>query len=122
MDLCEITIIGSLGQDPAERETANGSMVTFSVATNSISRGEKSVIWHNIVTFGKTAEICSSLLTKGSKVFIQGRLDVNKFKKEGEATERIRYDVIPFKVICLSSERAKTPESDGYDPTVTVPF
>ena len=112
MDLCEITIIGSLGQDPAERDTATGSMVTFSVATNSISRGEKTVIWHNIVTFGKTAEICSSLLTKGSKVFLQGRLDVNKFTKEGEATERIRYNVIPFKGICLSSDRDKASTSD----------
>lgn len=113
MDLCEITLIGSLGQDPAKRPTENGSMVTFSVATNALNRGEKTVIWHNIVTFGKTAEICINFLTKGSKVFIQGRLELNKYKKEGETTERIRYDVLPFKVISLSSEKNKESLDDN---------
>ncbi len=107
MDLCELTIIGSLGQDPEERSTTNGSMVTFSVATNSVSKGDKKVIWHNIVTFDKLAAVCTELLTKGSKVYIHGRLESYKYKKEGEATDRIRYDIIPFKVILLSSGRDK---------------
>jgi len=73
-------IIGNLTKTPEVRTTPNGISVTsFGVATNFIwtdasgNRQEK-VEFHNIVAWRKLAEICGQYLRKGSKVYIEGRL------------------------------------------------
>ena len=71
-------IIGNLGRDPEMRYTQGGQAVTnFSVATNRrwVGRdGEpgEATEWHNIVAWGKLAEICNEYLSKGSSVYIRG--------------------------------------------------
>lgn len=79
-----IIIVGNLGRAPEMRYTPTGKPVTaFSVATNrqyTTSNGEvvKETIWFRITTWGKQAEVCNKYLTKGSKVFIEGRLTSDK--------------------------------------------
>ena len=84
-------IIGSVGRDPEVRHTSGGTaVVNMSVATSESWRdkqtGEKkdSTEWHNVTIFGKLAEIAGQYLTKGSKVYIEGRLQTRKWQdKEG---------------------------------------
>lgn len=83
-------LIGRLGKDPEVRYTPDGAMVTrFSVATDEQwkdKNGEKvqRTEWHNIVTFGKLAEICGNYLTKGLLVYIEGPIRTRSWEgKDG---------------------------------------
>lgn len=74
-----VIIVGNLTRDPEMRYTPQGHAVTsFGVATNRrwVSDGQEreSVEYHNVVAWNKLAEICSQLLSKGRKVYVQGRL------------------------------------------------
>jgi len=78
-------LIGRLGKDPEMRFTQNGRPVTnFSIATNenwTDQAGERQerTEWHRIVTWGKLAENCAKLLSKGKLVFIEGRLQTRSW-------------------------------------------
>lgn len=78
--LNRVQLIGNLTRDPELRYTPNGNGVcTFSVATNrswTTDSGEKreEVDFHRIVAWNKLAELCSQFLTKGRKVYVEGRL------------------------------------------------
>lgn len=96
-------IIGRLGQDPDIRYTQSGTAVAnMSVATNhSIKQdGEwtEATEWHRIVVWGKMAEACAEYLSKGSQVFISGRLQTRSWDdKDGVkrwATEIVAQDII----------------------------
>lgn len=86
------TIMGNVTADPTMRTTQNGtSVVTFAIATNrdyTDSEGNKqeSAEFHNIVAFGKLAEICNDLLQKGSQVLVEGRLQTRKWDDESGKT------------------------------------
>ncbi|MDT7828614.1 single-stranded DNA-binding protein [Pricia sp. S334] len=86
-----VQLIGNLGQDPEIMDLENGSkLAKFSIATSDYyknAKGEKveDTQWHNIVAWGKTAEIVESYLTKGKQVAIEGKLMHRTYEtKEGE--------------------------------------
>ena len=76
----KVQLIGNLGQIPEVRTTENGKKVArFSIATNDTYRnanGEKvsETSWHNVVAWGKLAEIAEKYLTKGKEVAVEGKL------------------------------------------------
>lgn len=76
----KIIIIGNVGRDPEMRYTQGGNSVTsFSVADNNkytTRDGEKheETEWFNVSAFGRQAEICNQYLSKGSQVYIEGRV------------------------------------------------
>ena len=82
-------LIGNLGKDPETRYTQNGAAVTnFSIATterwkDKDGQQQEQTEWHRIVTFGRLAEICSEYLNKGSKVYIEGRLQTRSWEQDG---------------------------------------
>lgn len=83
-------ILGNLGKDPEVRYMASGSAVTsITVATSESWKdkqtGEKEerTEWHNITAFGKLAEIMEKYLKKGSKVYIEGKIQTDKYEKDG---------------------------------------
>ncbi|MCU4137940.1 MAG: Single-stranded DNA-binding protein [Thermodesulfobacteria bacterium] len=85
MSINKVILIGRLGADPEIRYTLDGRPVaTFRIATNEvrIRNGEKEILteWHRIVAFGRLAEICGEYLSKGSQVYIEGRLRTRKFE------------------------------------------
>lgn len=87
----KVIILGNLGKDPESKHTANGTSVSnFSVATSETwkdkSTGERkeATEWHRVVAFGRTAEVVNEYLTKGSKVFVEGKIQTRKWQdKEG---------------------------------------
>jgi single-strand DNA-binding protein len=87
-------IVGNLTRDPEMRYTPNGqSVTTFGVATNrrwaSGEEQHEETEFHNVVAWGKLAEICSQLLKKGRKVYIEGRLQTRSWEgKDGVARRR----------------------------------
>lgn len=86
----KVQLIGNLGNAPEIRNTESGKkLVKFSVATNEIynnSKGEKvkETQWHNVIAWGKLAEIAEKYLHKGSEIAVEGRLITRNYNdKEG---------------------------------------
>ena len=87
----KVTLIGNLGNDPEVRYGKNGNAVAnVSLATAESWRDKDSgeqqerTEWHRVVFFGRLAEIVSEYLHKGSQVYVEGRLQTNKWQdKEG---------------------------------------
>lgn len=88
----KVILIGNLGVDPEVRYSPNGSAVTnIRIATSESWRDKQTgdtqerTEWHRVVFFGKLAEIAGEYLRKGSKVYIDGRLQTRKWQnKEGQ--------------------------------------
>lgn len=89
--LNKVMLIGNLGRDPEIRYSQQGTaVVNFSIATseqwtdrNTGERQEKTE-WHRIVVFGKQAEVCEKYLSKGSPIYIEGRLQTRNYEKDGQ--------------------------------------
>lgn len=81
----KVILLGNLGRDPEVKATSSGSSIAnFSIATSRKVNGETQTEWHNIVAFGKVAEICAQYLRKGSSVYIEGRLRTRDWVKDGQ--------------------------------------
>jgi len=112
-------IIGNLVRDPEMRYTPGGHAVTsFSVATNRswVSDGteKEEVEFHNVVAWNKLAELCSQLLSKGRKVYIQGRLQTRSWDDQN-GNKRYRTEIVAEDMVILDSRR------DKIEGTVDVP-
>ena len=96
----QISLIGNLGRDPEMSYLPSGTAVTkFTLAVNRRQRNkeggerQEETDWFHIVAWEKLAEICNNYLHKGSKVFIQGRMQSHKYTDKN-GVERIVWEVI----------------------------
>jgi len=122
----KIAIIGNLGSDPEMRYFDDGNAMTnFSVATSRKWRDgngneKEETTWFRVTTNGKTAEACNQFLTKGSKVFVEGRWkpDPNtgspKIWSKQDGTSGASFEIVANEVKFLSG-RNDTP-ADGQTP------
>ena len=101
-------LIGNLGADPELRYTQNGKAVaSFSLATTERRKGQDGQVqelseWHRIVTWGKLAEICGQYLSKGSKVYIEGKIQTRKWQDQG-GVDRYTTEIVAHEMKMLSS-------------------
>lgn len=108
--LNRVQLIGNLTRDPELRYTPQGSAVcTFGVATNrswTTDNGEKKedVEFHKIVAWNKLAELCSQLLTKGRKVFVEGRISSRSWTGQ-DGQQRNTTEIVIEDMIILDSRR-----------------
>jgi single-strand DNA-binding protein len=128
----KVILIGSLGKDPETRFTGSGKAVTnFSMATNENWKdraGEKQerTEWHRIVAWGKLAEICDKLLSKGKQVYVEGRIQTRAWD-DREGNKKYTTEIIADRMQLLSAMDKpeagpkETPQDDsgGFDD---VPF
>lgn len=88
--LNRVQLIGRLGRDPEVRHTPSGKKVTsFSLAVDRRWRSSEGEIkdatdWFQIVAWGRLGEICSQYLSKGRLVYIEGRLQTDRYEHQGE--------------------------------------
>lgn len=88
----KVILIGNLGRDPELKSLPSGQPVAnFSIATSekwkdkSTGESKEQTEWHNIIMFGKLAEIAGQYLKKGSSIFVEGRLQTRKWQdKNGQ--------------------------------------
>lgn len=111
------TIIGNITRDPETKSTTQGTNVTtFSVATNlrwTSQAGEKkeSTEYHNIVTWRRLAEICGQYLKKGSKVYVEGRIQTRSWD-DAQGQKHWRTEIVADNVIMLDRPAAKNNNDD----------
>lgn len=111
MDLNRATIIGNLTRDPEVRSTPNGrSVCSIGVATNRFwtdTNGvkQKQAEFHNVVLWGKLADIAGQYLKKGQKVYFEGRLQTRDWTGQ-DGAKRTRTEIIADNMIMLGSRGA----------------
>lgn len=109
MDLNKAMIIGRLTRDPEGRTTPQGTPVTsFSVATNfrwkdQSGNLQEKVEYHDIVAWRRLAEVINQYLKKGSKVYIEGRLQTRSWDDQS-GNKRYRTEIIADNMIMLDSK------------------
>ncbi len=106
MNLNKAMIIGNLTRDPEIRNTPTGQTVaSFGVATNFVwtdTSGQKQerVEFHNVVAWRRLAEICGQYLKKGSKVYIEGRLQTSDWAGQ-DGVKKYKTEIITENMIML---------------------
>ncbi len=109
MDLNKATIIGRLTNDPEARTTPSGqTVVSFSVATNfrwTDANGQKQdkAEFHNIVAWRKLAETITTYLKKGSRIYVEGRLQTRSWDDQN-GVKKYRTEIIADNMIMLDSK------------------
>ncbi|RZK01644.1 MAG: single-stranded DNA-binding protein [Flavobacterium sp.] len=105
----KVQLIGNLGNAPEIRTTESGKkLARFSVATNetySNAKGEKvkETQWHNLIAWGKTAEIVEKYLAKGSEVVIEGKL-INRSYTDKEGNKKYVTEVEVAELLMLGAK------------------
>ena len=127
MNLNKVFVLGNLTRDPEQRNLPSGQTVaSFGVATNRFftdqnQEKKQEAEFHNVVLFGRLAEIASQYLNKGSLVLIEGRLRTRNWQ-DSSGTKRYRTEIIaermqlgPKGVSRPPSEIPETPKTPAED-------
>ncbi|MBI4032482.1 single-stranded DNA-binding protein [Candidatus Berkelbacteria bacterium] len=110
-DFNQAIILGNLTRDPELRSTTSGqSVVSFSVATNrrwtnKDGQQQEDTEFHNVVAWGKLAEICAQILSKGRKVLVAGRLKTRSWEGQ-DGAKRFTTEIIADQVSAVGPARA----------------
>lgn len=118
----KVILIGNLGRDPELKSMPSGQPVAnFSIATSekwkdkSTGETKEQTEWHNIIMFGKLAEIAGQYLKKGSSVFIEGRLQTRKWQdKTGQ--DRYTTEIIANEMKMLGSRGDQSGSQPAQQP------
>ncbi len=108
--LCKVIVIGNLGRDPEKRYTQDGRPVTrFSVAATTRRRerdGEWAdhTEWFSVTVFGRQAETLAERVTKGTRVYVEGRLESRQYESQN-GNKGFSLDVIANEVIVLDTRQ-----------------
>lgn len=128
LNLNRAMILGNLTRDPEVRFTPAGqSVATFAVATNrrwttKEGQTQESAEYHDVVAWGKLAEICQQFLKKGQRVYVEGRLQTRSWEGQ-DGAKRNRTEIIAENVISLDRGPATTGafgEAAKVDPSVST--
>jgi len=115
----KVILIGNLGADPEIRYTANGTAVaTLSLATSRKWKDrdgnmQDETEWHRVIAWAQRAEFCGNYLSKGSKVYVEGRLQTRKWKDQS-GNDRYTTEIIADNVQNLTP-RGATSSSGGFE-------
>ena len=106
-----VQLIGLLGKDPEVKSLENGRQMTkFSIATNETyknAQGEKvtDTTWHNLVAWGKTADIVEKYVRKGDKICVEGKL-VNRNYEDKDGKKHYVTEIEAREILMLGQKKA----------------
>ena len=106
----KVILVGNLGKDPELRFMPNGNAVAnFTVATSESWKDQQGVQqerteWHNIVMYKRLAEIAGEYLKKGSKVYLEGKLQTSKWQDQTSDQDRYKTEINATEMQMLDSK------------------
>jgi single-strand DNA-binding protein len=123
----KVILVGNLGKDPEQRFMPNGKAVAnFSIATSEAWKDKQTgdqkekTEWHNIVMFDRLAEIAAEYLTKGSSVYVEGKLQTRKWQdKDGK--DRYTTEIVAHEMQMLGGGKQKAEAPKAARPIATEP-
>ncbi|SRR3989338_5113172 len=116
----KVVLIGNLTRDPESKQTGNGqSIVTFGMATNRewvTQSGEKKSLaeFHNVVAWGRLADICSQYLKKGKFVYVEGYLKTRSWDSP-EGVRIFKTEIVAQDMIMLEKRPREEGVSEEFD-------
>src|SRR5688572_22263618 len=96
----KVILVGNLGRDPEVRSLPSGQPVaSFSVATSRRFKDregqrQEQTEWHNVVCFGKQAEIAAQYLTKGKQIFVEGRIKTRSWDDKTSGEKKYKTEIV----------------------------
>jgi single-strand DNA-binding protein len=125
----KVILLGNVGKDPEIRSTPGGTMVAnFTLATSDRQKDAQGnwqdrTEWHNLVAFGRTAEIIRDYVKKGAKLFIEGKIQTRSWDDKESGQKRYRTEIIVNDLSLLSGReegaggysRGSSSGTSGYD-------
>ena len=93
-------LVGNLGRDPEIRSTPSGQQVaSFSLATNRKWRDrdgnrQEQTEWHDIVCWGRQAEVAGQYLTKGKQIYVEGRIQTRSWEDKQSGEKKYRTEIV----------------------------
>ena len=119
-DLNQCNFIGRLGADPETRYAASGDPVcSFRIAVGWKTKEKEGAEWVSITAFGKLAEICGQYLTKGSQVFVSGRMKTDEYEKDG--IKRYSTKIVADRMQMLGGRSDDAPKQQKAQSEKTAP-
>jgi single-strand DNA-binding protein len=126
MSINKAILVGNLGRDPEVRALPSGqSVANLSVATKARftdRNGERQerTEWHRVVAFGKLADNCQRLLSKGRQVYVEGRLRTRQYQAKDGSGPRYRTEIVALQLRLLGNRvNGTAPKTETSDE---VPF
>ena len=120
--LNKVMLIGRLGRDPEVRQTQSGTAVAnFSLATNRVWRDrdgnkQEETEWHQIVVWGRQAEVAGQYLTKGRQVFIEGRIQTRSWDDRNTGEKKYRTEIVAENFQMLGGRDDVSDSGPSYEP------
>lgn len=119
----KVILVGNLGKDPEVRYTASGvPRATFSLATNERYKDKSGewqdrTEWHQAVAWRRTAEIVGEYVHKGSRLYIEGRLQTSSWEDKQSGEKRYRTEIVVTDLALLDGRNENTRSSgQSYQP------
>lgn len=115
----KVILIGNLGKDPEVKYTSTGTAVAkFSIATNEgykdkSGQWQERTEWHNIVAWQRLAEIVGEYVKKGSKIYIEGRLQTSSWDDKETGQKKYKTEIIANEMVLLGGRGEGGGESGG---------
>lgn len=122
--LNKVLLIGNLGADPEIKYTPSGTAIanlrlaTAESRKNSEGEWEDHTEWHRVVMFGRRAETCKDYLKKGSKIYIEGRIQTRSWDDQS-GQKRYMTEVLGYQMIMLDP-KGQGPSADTQDQVDTA--
>ncbi len=122
MSVNKAILIGRLGRDPEVRYLPSGqAMAKFSIATSESytdrnQTKQERTDWHNIVVWGKQAELCGQYLKKGREVYIEGRISTRSYEAKDGSGKRYVTDIVAQRVQFLGGRPGAGSEEPSESP------
>jgi single-strand DNA-binding protein len=114
-----VILVGNVGKDPEVRYSRSGSPVAnFSLATNERFKGrndewQERTQWHNIVAWQRLAEIVGEYVSKGSKVYVEGKLQTRNWEDRQSGERKYRTEIVARDLLLLGPRQNTSREHQG---------
>ena len=114
----KVILVGNLGKDPEVKYTASGIPVArFSLATSERFKDQSGEYqerteWHTIVAWQRLAEIVGEFMSKGSKVYVEGRLQTSSWEDRQSREKKYRTEIVASDLVLLGSRE----KGNGFQP------
>jgi len=118
----KVILVGNVGKDPEVRYTpSNQAVANFTLATSESWKDQSGKMterteWHNLVVWGKLAEICQEYVKKGHKLYVEGRLQTRSWDDKESGAKRYTTEIVVSDMLMLTSKSGSSGDYDSFAP------
>jgi len=120
--LNKVTLMGNVGKDPQVKALPNGAVADFSLATvhrfkDKAGAWQEQTEWHNVVCYGRMAEIVREYVHKGAKLLIEGRIQTRSWDDKQSGQKKYRVEIVANDLWLLDGKGEVKGYKKSTDPT-----